>query len=88
MDQRVGQEALAKAIRVLGGQPAVAKVVGVRQQTISACLRNGKRVPAEWCIPLERATEAAGEKISRHELRPDLYPEPPQSVLQEEQAAA
>jgi DNA-binding transcriptional regulator YdaS (Cro superfamily) len=32
---------------------------------------NGDRVPAERVLEIERATEG---KVSRHDLRPDLYP--------------
>ncbi|MEB5150235.1 Cro/CI family transcriptional regulator, partial [Pseudomonas aeruginosa] len=52
-------------------QGAAAKAVGVTPQAVSEIVRIGKKVPAEWCLPIERATEG---KITRHELRPDLYP--------------
>lgn len=67
-----GIEAFKKAISEhLGGQVATAKVVGVTQQGISKCLRRGGPVPAEWCLPIEAATNGA---ITRHQLRPDIYP--------------
>lgn len=66
-----GLEALRRAVEILGSQGKAAAAIGVRQQTVSELLKVGKKVPAEWCIPLERAT--AGE-VTRHELRPDLYP--------------
>jgi DNA-binding transcriptional regulator YdaS (Cro superfamily) len=71
---RIGIDALARCVTILGSQGAVAKTVGAIQQTVSACLNNGRRVPAEWVLALETATAAAGEKVSRHDLRPDLYP--------------
>lgn len=71
----LGIAALKRAIEVLGGQVPTGKVIGVGQSTVSECIRNGKRVPAEWCLPLEAATAAAGEKISRAQFRPDLWPE-------------
>ena len=57
--------------RHLKSQVATAKVVGVSPQAVSEILRRGKRVPAEWCLPIETATAGA---VTRHDLRPDLYP--------------
>jgi DNA-binding transcriptional regulator YdaS (Cro superfamily) len=67
-----GIAALRQAIRHhLKSQVAVARAVGVTPQAVSDVLRRNKRVPAEWCLALERATQGA---ITRHDLRPDLYP--------------
>jgi hypothetical protein len=67
-----GLQALRQAIRHhLKSQVAVARAVGVSPQAVSEVLRRGKRVPAEWCLALETATAGA---ITRHDLRPDLYP--------------
>lgn len=71
MDQAFGIDALRVAVELLGGPTATAKEIGKSQSSVSEMLSQGKRVPAEWCIPLEKAT---GGKITRHELRPDLYP--------------
>lgn len=51
-----------------GGLGPVAEKVGVRYQAIQQWLKRGK-VPAERVIAMEQATG-----ISRHELRPDIYP--------------
>jgi len=68
----IGVAALRQAIRHhLKSQVAVARAVGVSPQAVSEVLRRGKRVPAEWCLALETATSGA---ITRHDLRPDLYP--------------
>jgi DNA-binding transcriptional regulator YdaS (Cro superfamily) len=67
-----GMGALRQAIRHhLKSQVAVARAVGVTPQAVSDVLRRNKRVPAEWCLGIERAT---GGAITRHALRPDLYP--------------
>ena len=66
-----GIEALQRAINILGSQQRAAEVVGVKQPSISWTVRHGAKVPAEWCIPLEQATAA---RVTRHDLRPDLYP--------------
>ena len=55
----------------LRSQVAVARAVGVSPQAVSEILRRGRRVPAEWCLALEQAT---GGAVTRHDLRPDLYP--------------
>ena len=69
----IGVAALRQAIRHhLKSQVAVARAVGVSPQAVSEVLRRGKRVPAEWCLALETATSGA---ITRHDLRPDLYPD-------------
>ena len=63
---------LRQAIRHhLKSQVAVARAVGVSPQAVSEILRRGKRVPAEWCLAIETATAGA---VTRHDLRPDLYP--------------
>jgi DNA-binding transcriptional regulator YdaS (Cro superfamily) len=52
-----------------GNQSRLAAAIGTSQQNISNWLNGGKSLPAEFVLPTERATG-----ISRHELRPDLYP--------------
>lgn len=69
---------LEKAINLANGQSELARKCGISQQKISYWLRKAKRVPAEHVISIERAT---GGRVTRHELRPDIYP-------QEEHAAA
>lgn len=66
-----GIPALHRAKDILGGQSAIARAVGVKQPSVHRILHEGKSVPAKWCIPIERATRG---KVTRHELRPDLYP--------------
>jgi DNA-binding transcriptional regulator YdaS (Cro superfamily) len=66
-----GIEALREAIQILGSQSATARVVGVKQPSVNWMARHGRKVPAEWCIPLEQATQG---HVTRHQLRPDLYP--------------
>jgi DNA-binding transcriptional regulator YdaS (Cro superfamily) len=47
---------------------------------VNYILNAGKKVPAEWCLAIERATAekcaelGEGEPVTRHDLRPDLYP--------------
>lgn len=83
MSDLQGMAALHKAIDMLGTQSAAAAAIGIKQQSVSDVVRTGKRVPAEWCIPLERATRG---EVTRHQLRPDIYPEEagPQQVSSDE----
>jgi DNA-binding transcriptional regulator YdaS (Cro superfamily) len=62
---------LLRALELLGTQQAMADAIGIKQQTVSEVIRGGGAAPAKWCIPLEIAT---GGKVTRHQLRPDLYP--------------
>ncbi len=62
--------ALIEAIQFFGSQTALADAIGTSQQNVSNWLKNGE-VPSEFVIPIEKATELT---VSRHKLRPDIYP--------------
>lgn len=66
-----GLEHFKTAIGLLKGQKALADAVGVKQPSVHHILNDGKKVPAEWCLKIELATHGA---VTRHQLRPDLYP--------------
>lgn len=66
----MSKEALQRAIDAAGGQSELARRIGKKQGNIWDWLQAG-RVPAEACIPIERAV---GGAVTRHELRPDIYP--------------
>lgn len=59
---------IQRAAQAVGGQSALARMLGCTSQAVSKMCATG-RVPAERVIPIEAATG-----VSRHELRPDLYP--------------
>lgn len=61
--------ALQRAVDKVGSQSAFARLIGVSQPTVWAWLKDGKTLPAEFVLTVESATD-----ISRHELRPDIYP--------------
>ena len=67
-------DTVRKAAQLAGGVHALAQRIGVSRQALYQWRR---RMPAERVLAVERAT--AG-RISRHALRPDLYPEAPESV--------
>lgn len=58
---------VAAAINAAGGVAKLAAMLSLSSQAIS----QWTRVPAERVIEIERAT---GGKITRHEMREDLYP--------------
>ncbi len=65
---------IQKACEKAGGQTALANSISeltgtvVTQQRIRNWLARGDRVPAEYCVAIEQATEAA---VTRRDLRPD-----------------
>jgi DNA-binding transcriptional regulator YdaS (Cro superfamily) len=62
-------EALHRAISIAGGQSAFARICGISQPAVWLWVRKGKPLPAEHVLKVEAETG-----VSRHELRPDLYP--------------
>ena len=60
-------DALERAITQVGGVAALARAINVTPQAVS----QWDRVPAGRALAVEKATDG---KISRHDLRPDLYP--------------
>ena len=62
-------QALERAVATIGGLSKLASRIGVRPQVIVNWRSRG--IPAARVLDIERATEG---KVTRHELRPDLYP--------------
>ncbi|VXC80069.1 transcriptional regulator [Sphingomonas sp. 8AM] len=60
---------LARAVRAAGSQSAFGRMIGRRQSTIFLWLNNDTPLPAELVLLVERETG-----ISKHDLRPDIYP--------------
>lgn len=67
----MGGDALAAAVDMVGGQAKLARILGVTQPNVWHWLHKSERVPGEYVLKIEEAT---GGRISRHDLRPDLYP--------------
>lgn len=67
----MANEALTKACAVCGGQKALADRIGTTQSQIWYWLERAKKgVPAEYCGPIEQATDG---QVTRRDLRPDIY---------------
>lgn len=67
----MGTKNICRAIDVVGGITKLALAIGVKPPTVSQWRTGKRRVPAERVLAIERATRG---KITRHELRPDIYP--------------
>lgn len=62
-------DALKRAVAILGGQSKTARFLDLSQTSIWKWVSKGKVLPAEYVLKVEAATG-----ISRHDLRPDIYP--------------
>jgi DNA-binding transcriptional regulator YdaS (Cro superfamily) len=60
---------LDRAAEILGSQTALAALLGVSKGAVSQWKDEGRRVPAEYCPLIERAT---GGRVRCEELRPDV----------------
>lgn len=61
--------ALEKAAEIIGSQTALAYLLGVSKAAVGQWKEPGRRVPAEHCPLIERATDGA---VRCEELRPDI----------------
>ena len=59
---------IENAIAAAGSGYRLAKLIGIKPPSIHDWIKKG-RIPAERVLAVEAATG-----ISRHELRPDIYP--------------
>lgn len=65
--------ALQRAADVLGGQAALAAVVGYPDRRhVWPYFSTDRRFPAEHCPAVERATREKGQPVLCEELRPDV----------------
>lgn len=60
-------EALTTAIAIAGGTQALARLLGITREAVT----QWKKCPAHQVLAIEKA---CGGKVSRADLRPDLYP--------------
>lgn len=76
-------DAFAAAVQAAGGQTEFARMVGCTQGNIWQLLKKRSSLPAQYVLKAE-----AGTGISRHDLRPDLYPPARRRVAQPKAVAA
>lgn len=62
-------EALETALERAGSQSELARICGLTQPSVWKWFQTTKRIPAEYVLRVEAATG-----VSRHHLRPDIYP--------------
>lgn len=62
-------EALIAAVEAVGSQAEFARGLDVAQPTVWRWVHQTKQIPAEHVLTAERLTG-----VSRHDLRPDIYP--------------
>lgn len=73
MDDRPAR-VLAQAVSHLGGQAALARLVGVSQPSVWGWISRRKPLPPQHVIKVEAELHRLGVPIDRHDLRPDVYP--------------
>jgi DNA-binding transcriptional regulator YdaS (Cro superfamily) len=68
-------EALTKAVDVLGGQTALARVCGgrVKQQHVYNWLNRDKRLPDRYAMKVQQATSNKGHTVPVWDLCPDTF---------------
>lgn len=65
--------ALRRAAEVLGGQAALASILGFSgRAAVWPWFNTDRKVPAEYCPAIEEATRAAGNPVACEDLRPDV----------------
>lgn len=62
--------AIQDAVAIAGSQSELARRIGISQGHLWSWLHRDKKVPAERCAAIERATNGA---VSRYALRPDVF---------------
>lgn len=62
-------EALVLATKLAGSNAALARICGISPTAVWKWVQSSKQVPPEYVLRIEAATG-----VSRHDLRPDIYP--------------
>lgn len=65
---------IERAVQVCGSQESLAKAAGVSAQAVSHWVKGARGVSPESAIKIERATR---RKVTRRELCPTVFGEPP-----------
>lgn len=69
MKQKNSCDAILKACRVVGGQAAMSRYLGVSSPTINQWTTGVRQIPAERCPEIEKVTKG---EVTCEELRPDV----------------
>lgn len=75
---------IQRAIELAGSQAELARKIGCSSVFVHQMARGIRSVPARLCLPIERATSGA---VTRYELRPEVFGDPPASSGAEGEAA-
>ncbi|WP_168793570.1 transcriptional regulator [Paraburkholderia aromaticivorans] len=65
-------EAVLRASKILGGNAALARAIGVKPPTVQQWVNGERPVPPSRCVAVERLTHG---EVTRKELRPDDWAE-------------
>ena len=71
-----GMNALKQAIEIVGTQAAFARALGVKPQHVWNWINRDEKAPADQVLAIEAAV---GGKVTRHDLRPDIFGPAPKS---------
>lgn len=66
-------DAIKDAISRMGTQRKLAELLDIPPACVSQWVNGYRRVPAQHCVPIEKATDGA---VTRYDLRPDIFGEP------------
>ncbi|HDZ0806617.1 helix-turn-helix domain-containing protein [Klebsiella pneumoniae] len=66
---RSSLEAISEACRIVGGQAALSRNLGISSPTVNQWTTGIRQIPAERCPAIEKAT---GGAVTCEELRPDI----------------
>lgn len=69
MKQKSSLDAIREACRMVGGQAAMSRNLGVSSPTVNQWTTGIRQIPAERCPEIEKAT---GGSVTCEELRPDV----------------
>lgn len=68
--KNICEQAVIRAIDLAGGQSALARLCGKKQQHVYNWLKRNKKIPSTEVIKVETALEG---RLKRHEIRPDIF---------------
>lgn len=69
MEPHTPESALLRAIDTMGSQGAMARLLNISQPAVWKWVNRHKVLPPQYVLAVEAATG-----VSRHALRPDIYP--------------